>query len=930
MNFLTFNRKRLFIAVFIVVNVLIFGTQAVVFYFIQQNEKYARQINLAGRQRMLSQKIAKDVLSSNPLSAGKILLEVEQWDQVHQGLEAGDQTLQIEAISSPKITDQLEQAEMHIAAIKIALQASLSGQLEWTGLSEQVHLHEQAFLKKMDRIVFDLETASNLQHYRFKFVIGAIIIFSLFIMIFGFFLIFKPLHKEVASKERSIHKKMELLRMSNLDMEEKMGQLDQAYSDLQLVEEDLLLFNEEQAAMNEQLEAKIQLSKHYINQLDLTQETAGIGFWSYDLKEESVWSDYMYTIFGLPLKPEEEGIEFETWTSLIHPDDQGLTYQMINKSLLIGEIRHQFRIIRECGEIRKINMITKKQTNSSGEFICLFGVCQDITEDLNAREALVEAKEVAENAARVKQEFLANMSHEIRTPMNAILGFSDIVLHSSLNVEQKKYMQIIFESAQTLLVVINDILDFSKIEAGKLTIEKIHFRMDMLLAMQQKLFSVKVEESNIQLIFDTDPTLPAVLIGDRVRISQILNNLIGNAIKFTEKGEVRVTTSVVDQELNYYTLEIEVKDTGTGIAQNKLEAIFNSFEQENDSTNRQYGGTGLGLTIVKKIIEMMGGEIWVESQEKQGSAFTIRLQLAKGDENEVLSDTTFLDDSLLKQLTQQRILLAEDNRNNQMLAQKCLADVGCIVDIACNGDEALQMLEHHPYDAILMDIRMPVMDGIQATEAIKNLQSPQCNIPIIAMTAHALKEEENHYRQVGMNEYVSKPFNPQQLYTKLIKVLNGKSWDDPDITALNLDLSELNKVVYPHPSGVESDASYASDGLSMPSYDKIEYANLLDFSSGDEEFFHSMLMVFIEDAPEYLRQLEVAFQEKNWEEFKGVAHTLKSASSFLGMLNMMHVIISIENMAVEELSLETIEQYYVYIRQNCENAIKEVKSNLED
>lgn len=1062
-------RKFLSITTLIVIIGLIFSTQLVSIYLTVNSEQYARQINLAGRQRMLSQKIAKEVLSSDVLSIAPLMHDLMHWKQVHEGLKLGDPLLKIERVSSQEIIHQLSSTDIHINTMISAMNAYIAGETDRTFLQQQVRAQEKQFLEKMDRIVFALEAESEYQSYKFELIETGMIILSLTVVVLGFFFGYKPMYKEILDQDRKIKKTMERFKLANDALEMKVMELAQANSEMQAVEEELRMSNEEQMMMTEELETKMRLSTQYISQLALAQETAGIGYWSSDLKGKIIWSEQMYTIFDLPQQPAGEGPTLEEYQSALHPDDRDLVTQKTNEAIQEGEARYQIRAMKQSGEIRYIDLVVKKNMDPLGDLLGIFGVSRDITDEVNARnalikaketaekagaelrwtkemleqtstvarvggweadmvnntmywtqmtreihevapdfvpdlstginfykegysrdtiqqvfaraietgepycedlqivtakgnecwvraigrvvikngecvrvygtfqdindevnirEALVQAKEVAENAARVKQEFLANMSHEIRTPMNAILGFSQIVVSSHLDAEQQKYMQIIYESAETLLVVINDILDVSKIEAGKLTIEHVHFRLDRLLQLQQKLFSVKVEESNINLVFDTDHQLPTALIGDPVRIGQILNNLINNAIKFTEKGEVRVTTSVLAQEGDCYHLQIKIQDTGIGIAQNKLETIFNSFEQEKGDTTRLYGGTGLGLTIVRKLVLLMNGEISVESREQVGSTFTILLPLRQGDKNLIESDIVHPDKLPMALLRDCRILLTEDNRNNQMLAHKCLTDAGCVVDIASNGEEAVQMLQIHPYDLVLMDIQMPVMNGIQATEAIKKLAPPVQNIPIIAMTAHALKEEENRYRSIGMCEYITKPFKSQELYTKLLKVLNGKTWDDFDLISLRQGTE--NDSLHPSPprKAFEEPSLLATVSSALPPFDQIEYTNLRDFASGDEDFFKAMLEVFLEDTPEYLRQMEIAFYEQNWEEFKAAVHILKSATSFLGMLNLAYLISDIEDRNLEHTPLETIEGFYQYISQNCEKAMQEVKSNI--
>ncbi len=1191
-------RKFLSILSVLVVGMLIFGNQLVSIYLTVNNDEFARQINLAGRQRMLSQKIAKAVLSSDSVSISLLLSDVSQWQQVHQGLQSGDFLLKIQPVSSPEIGRQLHNLDIHVNAISSAIEEYVKGKVDRSFLKRQVATHEKLFLDEMDHIVFKLEADSEARYYQAETIESGLTILSLTVLVFGFFFVFKPIYRRMVAQDRQLKQGMSDLQQANTDLERQINEAAQAHRELQTAEEELRQANEEQHCLAEELEVKMNLSNQYNEQLAAAQETAKLGYWSYDLQEKIVWSEQMYTIFGIRSFKGEQGPTYEEFIESMHPEDRELSRQKMNEAVISGEARYNPRIFRKDGRMRYLDSIIRSNTNSAGEVVNVFGVVRDITDDVRAREALIRAKEeaetvgqeliktkelleetgkmakvggweidlttnkvhwtagtreihevddnyqpemesginfykegksreviqklvneaietgqhfdtelelitakgnerwvrtigkadfengdcirvygtfqditqnvkshralinakeraeamgqelvmtkelleqtgkmakvggweidpdtnkvywtaatreiheieegyeidvthglefykegasrdtiqqavteavekgkpydlelefitargnkrwvrtigkadfengkctrlygtfqditqsvkaqkatlrskeIAENAVRVKQEFLANMSHEIRTPMNAILGFSRILLRDHKNIEQREYLQSIYDSADSLLVVVNDILDFSKIEAGKLTVERVHFRMDKLLKSQKKLFSVKVNETSVNLIFDTDQHLPEALIGDPVRINQVLNNLIGNAIKFTEKGQVKITTRVEVIGENRSQLRVAIQDTGIGIAPDKIEKIFNSFVQEKGDTTRKYGGTGLGLSIVKQLVELMEGEISVESEVGQGSTFTLTLPLQHGDVNLIHAEPLDPNTISLDQLCMRKILLAEDNRNNQMLAKKCLTEVGCIVDIAPNGAEALRMVKEQTYDIVLMDIQMPIMDGMEATQAIKALPSPQSVTPIIAMTAHALKEEEERYLQLGMCDYISKPFKPQLLYTTLLKVLEKETLEKAESSLACVEVSSLSAVA-------------ASEESSELPFDQIEYGNLRSFASGDEGFVKEMLHVFLEDVPEYLRQIEVAMQEQNWKQFKEVTHTLKSSTSFLGMKNLTNTIEDIEALKPDDIQPDFAEKLYDYISKNCQNAMKEVENGLK-
>ena len=652
------------------------------------------------------------------------------------------------------------------------------------------------------------------------------------------------------------------------------------------------------------------------------QSLAKLGSWNYNIiTGHSILSDEMYPI--LEADPSQERFTMEDFIRLVHPEDKEKFIQLLR--LAFNEHQPytvQHRLVLPSGRTKYIYANGRPVADTYGTVVRLIGTMQDVTDQINVQQELIKAKELAEEAARVKQEFLANMSHEIRTPMNAILGFSRLLLRAGMDDEAQEYTQSIYESANTLLVVINDILDFSKIEAGKLSIEQVHFSLNKQLKLLERLFRVRVDEECVQLVFETDPALPDALVGDPVRIYQILNNLISNAIKFTDRGSVEVSTTVVEKVDDQFRVQIAVRDTGTGIAADKLETIFESFSQEKGDTTRRFGGTGLGLSIVKKLVQLMDGDIRVTSREKVGSEFAVTFLLGKGDAALIEAEVAPVDSLSLEMLEGVRILLAEDNRNNQLLAKKFLSDVGCHVDIAVDGQAAVFQIQQEPYDLVLMDIQMPIMDGLQATKAIKELGAPWCDIPIIAMTAHALKEEERRYRKEGMCEYVSKPFVPRKLYATLIKILGEHT---PNVQTPRIALSLENA----SPEAAPPRELHVPSGEHLLIPDKVSLEHLNEYAGGDLEFATSMMAVFLEDVPTYLEQLEVSVGAEDWEAFKKAAHALKSSISFMGMNNLMGLINDIEQMDIKATEQQIVDGFYEYIRQSCEVAMEEVRENLE-
>lgn len=381
-----------------------------------------------------------------------------------------------------------------------------------------------------------------------------------------------------------------------------------------------------------------------------------------------------------------------------------------------------------------------------------------------AESDVLLAKTEAEEAKKIQQQFLANMSHEIRTPINGVMGMVQLMSTTSLSAEQKEYIDIINESASNLLVIINDILDVTKMQVGKISLEEVNYSLRDLVRNLIKIFSFKSAIKGIDLNWEITPDVPGILSGDPVRLTQILTNLINNAIKFTEKGEVKLSISLLEENVDTTTLQFLVKDTGIGIAEDKLESVFESFTQASGDTTRMYGGTGLGLTISKQLIEIQGGRIALSSTPGEGSAFSFFLPVKK---SVAICPEIAVEEAMAPSMGQLRILLAEDNLINQKVASKLLGKKGAFVDIANNGSEVLDMLARENYHIILMDINMPVMDGFEATRSIRSSGASFQQIPIIALTASALATEKTLCIGAGMDDYLSKPFKVEELFEKI-------------------------------------------------------------------------------------------------------------------------------------------------------------------
>jgi PAS domain S-box-containing protein len=453
---------------------------------------------------------------------------------------------------------------------------------------------------------------------------------------------------------------------------------------------------------------------------------------------------------------------------IIHPDELD---EFQKRLQIAGEtgivLGMEMRFMNKKGDYRWHLNLASPIKDENGGIKMWVGSTTDIHELKEAKSKAEEATMLAENATKAKQMFLSNMSHEIRTPINAIIGFTNVALKTTLNKKQKGYLNAIKVSGDTLIVLINDILDIAKVDTGKMSFEQIPFELSTSISATIHLFKPTIQEKNLELVEYYDTAIPEILLGDSIRLRQIILNLLSNAAKFTDKGKITVNVRMLKEEADSIVIEFLVTDTGIGIPENKLEHIFNDFQQEIKETSRLYGGTGLGLSIVKQFVELQGGTVIVKSKPGKGSTFGFILNFKKSI-SEIVEITGNSNGVELAEKNENiRILVAEDMPLNQLLIKIILEDFGFHVDIADNGNIAIEKLQENKYDIILMDLQMPELNGFEATDYIRNKMNSQ--IPIIALTADVITVDIVKCEVIGMNDYISKPIDEKLLYDKIIK-----------------------------------------------------------------------------------------------------------------------------------------------------------------
>jgi PAS domain S-box-containing protein len=545
-------------------------------------------------------------------------------------------------------------------------------------------------------------------------------------------------------------------------------------------------------------------------------------------------------------------------------------------------------------------------------------VARDVTEEKKIKKELIEAKVfaeratkfaeearresesarlLAENAVKAKQQFLSNMSHEIRTPMNAIIGFTKVILKTDLSAKQKEYLTAIKISGDALIVLINDILDLAKVDSGEMTFEKIPFRMSSSISSMLHLFETKIQEKNLELVKEYDNKIPEVLMGDPVRLHQIILNLVSNAIKFTSKGKIIAKVNMLKEDEETVAIAFAITDTGIGIPDNKIEKIFENFQQASSTTSRLYGGTGLGLAIVKQLVESQGGIVYVISQVDIGSTFGFELTFHKTKVNVTLENEIVELNSGIKNI---KVLVVEDIALNQLLMKTLLDDFGFERDVVSNGKLAIENLQNKSYDIILMDLQMPEMNGFEATEYIRNVMNSK--VPIMALTADVTTVDLAKCKAVGMNDYIAKPIDERLLYNKIIGLV--KKPEPIKHNKREVDIQSRNLKC-------------------------IDLSSLIRRTKSNPILMMEMISLYLEQTPDLIDVMKESMENKDWDSLQAAVHKMIPSFSIVGINQ------DFENMAKQvceyattQKQTERIPDMILQLENICVQSCKELKEEF--
>jgi len=562
----------------------------------------------------------------------------------------------------------------------------------------------------------------------------------------------------------------------------------------------------------------------------------------------------------------------------VYKDDRG---NVLGAVVVVRDITEQKRIEKELIEAKVFaELATEIAEVAKGKAESAAAIAESSTR-------------IAEDAVKAKQQFLSNMSHEIRTPMNAIIGFTKVVLKTELTVKQTEYLNAIKTSGDALIVLINDILDLAKVDAGKMTFTQSPFKMAASISAMLHLFETKIQEKNLELVTEYDNSIPEVLVGDSVRLHQIILNLVSNAVKFTNLGIITVSVRKLDEDSEKVNIEFAVSDTGIGIPDAKIEKIFENFQQATSGTSRIFGGTGLGLAIVKQLVEPQGGSITVISKVGEGSTFSFILPFLKTNQDaEQKTEMVELDEEI-KNI---KVLVVEDIALNQLLMKTLLDDFGFERDIAENGKIAIEKLQKKSYDIILMDLQMPEMNGFEATDYIRNKMNSK--IPIIALTADVTTVDLAKCKAVGMNDYIAKPVDEKLLYSKILGLVKKPSIKREEKKITNSLENKLKCI-------------------------DLDYLNHLTKSS--PVLMMEMISTYLEQTPPLVVEMKRSHQNEDWDALQAAVHKMIPSFSIVGInRDFESMAKKIHEYASSQMQTERIFDMILQLEKVCEQACNEL------
>jgi len=534
----------------------------------------------------------------------------------------------------------------------------------------------------------------------------------------------------------------------------------------------------------------------------------------------------------------------------------------------------------------------------------LLGYISVAIENAITHDELNSTKIRAEQSEKFKEQFLANMSHEIRTPINAVTGMTRLLLEKTPREDQLRYLESIRNASDSLLVIINDILDLSKIEAGKIELERIDFSVHEVIKNVREIMNFKAEDKGLRFVINSNPGIPDVFIGDPTRLSQILINLLGNAIKFTDKGSIELAVKLDGiTEKNCAALTFDISDTGIGMTEEQQSRLFKDYSQASSETSRTYGGTGLGLSISRQLVELQGGDISVKSAPGKGSTFTFSLKYPISNNKPIAINEQKISSEMIDALKGIRVLIADDNEYNRIVVKETLQmKIGDVhIDEAHDGNMVLELFQNNHYDVILMDLVMPIKDGLETTRIIRNtLEAPKNRVFVIALTASVIKSEIDKCIEVGMNGFIPKPFKPLELISTIYNVMHGSN-------PFRTEIPVINQKIFPHVNGT------------------IDLNCLDEFTEGDPVRRKRFMDLFLKNIPASIQSVQEALNNSDYEKIRIVSHSMKPQLRAIGVLKGLELAETIEQSCNEKSDLDKLPYLVEQLVVVCKQAIDELK-----